>query len=106
MRKIITLMFTISLVLSLGGCSWVKKVGNKIKGDGSAQTEQTADSANDENGSEKPAAKTASTASTASRVRCSTKKTYEKDTPCWHWKRGARIGKPGYGDSKTPEATK
>jgi hypothetical protein len=107
MRKIIMMMFVASIALSLGGCSWMKKVGNKIKGGNKAKTEQTKDApAKSEMKAEtktaaKPAAKKKGK---GKRIYCSKKKTYEKGTPCWHWKRGARIGKPGYGGKKKPDA--
>jgi len=95
-------MLAMSLVLALGGCSWTKKMAKKLKGSDKTKTEQTMKS-DSKKSDEKSANKSAESGNKGKRVRCSTKKTYDEGTACWHWKKGARIGKPGYGDKEKAE---
>lgn len=88
------LIFVASLALSLGGCSFLKKVGNKIKGGKKQNTEKTMKSEPAPAATKEEAPAAAPAKKKRKRIFCSSKKTYKKGTPCWHWKRGARKGKP------------
>jgi len=104
MKKIMALSLIVTLALSLGGCSWVKKVGSKIKGSDSPKSEKMMKAEDGAKKGDKMSSKKSSSTGSKKGVRCSTKKTYEKNSACWHWKRGARIGKPGYGDKAKPDS--
>ena len=85
MKRIITLIMAMSFALAMGGCSYFKK-GNKSSA-APAKTEKMADK------KAAPAKSAGKKAAKGKRIYCSSKKTYAKGTACWHWKRGARIGK-------------
>ena len=107
MKKLLSLAFVLSIALGLSGCGFMKKVGAKFKGK-KENTEQTSKAESKDEGKmekkmEKKGHKKMASGKKHKRIHCSMKKTYEKNHPCWHWKRGARIGKPGYGGKKAPQ---
>lgn len=92
MKRTITLIIAMSFALSMGGCSWFKK---KSGSSAPAKTE-TMHSKKGMKKHKKPmhTKKTSTGTRKGKRILCNSKKTYAKGSPCWHWKRGARIGKP------------
>jgi len=90
MKRTITLIVAMTFALSMGGCSWFKK-----KSDPAPAKAEQMDKKPMKKHSKKMThkKKTSKGVKKGKRILCSTKKTYAKGTPCWHWKRGARIGK-------------
>ncbi|VAW80806.1 hypothetical protein MNBD_GAMMA12-2396 [hydrothermal vent metagenome] len=93
MKRTITLIIAMTFALSMGGCSMFKK-----KSAEPAKAEQMDDKPMHKKHHPKKAMhhkkKTSKGVRKGKRILCNTKKTYTKGTACWHWKRGARIGKP------------
>jgi len=97
MKRTITLIVALTFALSLGGCSWFKKKSHSPSDDGQMDHKTMQ---KDMHGKKKSKAthhkkKTSKGVHKGKRILCNSKKTYDKGTPCWHWKRGARIGKAG-----------
>lgn len=92
MKRTITLIIAMTFALSLGGCSWFKKKSDPAP----AHSEQMDKKPMHKKGHGKKAMhkKTSKGVKKGKKILCNSKKTYDKGTPCWHWKRGARIGKP------------
>ncbi len=97
MKRTITLIVALTFALSLGGCSWFKKKPTHSPADNGQMDHKSMQK--NMHGKKKAKAVhhmkkgTSKGHRKGKRILCNSKKTYDKGTPCWHWKRGARMGK-------------